>query len=131
MKKYFDSSRVRPGVYWNLRTWKIQSTANTGCLFSEDQQISCLRVPLLLVVLGASLSSIVYVITVPILFPITALGITLNFLARKTCSLEYKPGFTLHAESENHKLDIGIDPRLGFVCPDGGLPVEHEDENEL
>jgi len=130
MQRYYGSTKVKAGFYWNPRAWDIAPIPGKGGILPGDMDTSYLRVPMVLMLFGAPVAGLFYVITLPIYLPLIILGIAFNFLGQKIYRLVPKPASRLVDKSRSDNGEVIFDSHLGMVYPDGGLPMEDEAEDE-
>ena len=67
MRRYHGSDQVKMGFYWNPSRWDIVPIAKGGGVLPGNDDVSYIRIPLILVMLLGPLVGAAYVIFLPLI----------------------------------------------------------------
>lgn len=91
MRRYYSGSKVKAGFYWNPQGWEVHPIPGKGGTLPGEAETHYYRIPMLLMLFGAPLLGLVYVIFLPFI----GFAMVFSFLGQKLYYLLQRAAYSL------------------------------------
>ena len=91
MRRYYGGGKVKAGFYWSPQGWEIHPIPGKGAILPGEAGTHYYRVPMLLMLFGAPLLGMAYVIFLPFI----GFAMVLSFLGQKLYHLGQRVAYSL------------------------------------
>lgn len=91
MRRYYGGNKVKAGFYWSLQGWETHSIPGKGGILPGAEDTHYYRVPMFLVLFGAPLLGLAYVIFLPFI----GFAMVFSFLGQKLYCLGKRAAYSL------------------------------------